>query len=216
MLFDWELQNLNAAHQNAVGVDLVDTTNNIIVQVSATATKQGIESALAKDLSIYKDYSFKFISISKDAKDLRTKIFSNPHKLKFSPAEDIYDIPFLLNFISAMEISRQKEVYEFLKKELKGRIRKVESNLTTIIKILSKERIGGKGTYFESVPYDIEAKKISYNQLNTARVLIDDYRTIILVSKKSIRSLTDWAQTKPFDSQWYRTEYLTIGSSCFS
>ena len=118
---------------------------------------------------------------------------------KFSPAEDIYDIPFLLNFISAMEISRQKEVYEFLKKELKEEPdpEKVESNLTTIIKILSKEDWRQGTLCFEIVPYDIEAK-ISYNQLNTARVLIDDYKSIILVSKKSIRSLTDWAQTKAF------------------
>ncbi len=92
-LFDWKLENLNAVHQNVAGVDLVDLTNNIIAQVSATATKQKIESALAKDLSTYKGYSFKFISISKDARNLRTKTFSNPHKLIFSPTEDIFDVP---------------------------------------------------------------------------------------------------------------------------
>jgi hypothetical protein len=48
VLFGWELQNLNVVQQNAAGIDLVDTTNKIIVQVSATATKQKIESALAK------------------------------------------------------------------------------------------------------------------------------------------------------------------------
>ena len=214
VLFDWELQNLNAAHQNAVGVDLVDATNNIIVQVSATATKQRIESALAKDLSIYKDYSFKFISISKDAKDLRTKIFSNPHKLKFSPAEDIYDIPFLLNFISAMEISRQKEVYEFLKKELKEEPdpEKVESNLTTIIKILSKEDWRQGTLCFEIVPYDIEAK-ISYNQLNTARVLIDDYKIHYPRIEKIYSEFDRLGANKSLSIlNGIRTEYLTIGS----
>ena len=54
LLFGWELQNLNAVQKNAAGVDLVDTSNKIIVQVSATATKQKIESALAKNLSNYK------------------------------------------------------------------------------------------------------------------------------------------------------------------
>ncbi len=177
VLFDWELQNLNVVHQNAAGADLVDTTNNIIVQVSATATKQKIESALAKNLSTYKGYSFKFISISKDAKDLRTKTFSNPHNLIFSPAEDIFDIHTLLALISVMDTDRQKEVYEFLKKELKSEPdpEKVESNLTTIIKILSKEDWSKGVLCFEIIPYDIETK-ISYNQLDTAKALIDDYK----------------------------------------
>lgn len=177
VLFGWELQNLNAVRQNAAGVDLVDTTNNLIVQVSATATKQKIESALAKDLSTYKGYSFKFISISKNAKDLRTKKFSNPHNLIFSPAKDIFDIPSLLVLISNMDIDRQKTVYEFLKKELKSEPdpEKVESNLTTIIKILAQEDWRQGKTAFEAIPYDIEAK-ISYNQLDTAKILIDDYK----------------------------------------
>jgi hypothetical protein len=67
LLFDWKLQNHNAERNNSTGIDLVDTTNKIIVQVSATATKQKIESALSKDLSNYNHYKFKFISISKDA-----------------------------------------------------------------------------------------------------------------------------------------------------
>lgn len=176
LLFGWKLQNLNITHQNAAGVDLIDTINNIIVQVSATATRQKIESALAKDLSVYKGYSFKFISISKDAKVLRTKTFSNPHNLKFKPADDIFDVPSLLSLINVMNIDQMKDVYEFLKKELKSEpdLEKVESNLTTIIKILSKEDWSQGTPGFETVPYDIEPK-ISYNQLDAARVLIYDY-----------------------------------------
>ncbi|MFI3199114.1 MAG: SMEK domain-containing protein [Methylococcaceae bacterium] len=93
LLFDWNLININSTQQNAAGIDLVDTTNNIIIQVSATATKQKIESALnKKDISNYPGYSFKFISISKDTKELRTKTFTNPYNLTFSPASDIFDI----------------------------------------------------------------------------------------------------------------------------
>jgi hypothetical protein len=176
VLFGWELQNLNIVNQNAAGVDLVDTTNKVVVQVSATATRQKIESALAKNLVAYKGYSFKFISISKDANNLRTKIFSNPHKLTFSPATDIFDIPALLKVIGTMTIDRQKEVYEFLKKELKSEPdpEKIESNLTKIIEILSKEDWSQGPAGFETVPFDVEAK-ISYNQLNTTRALIENY-----------------------------------------
>lgn len=177
LLFGWELQNLNFVKKNAAGIDLVDTTNKIIVQVSATATKQKIESALAKDLSNYKGYAFKFISISKEAVDLRTKTFSNPHNLIFSPAEDIFDISSLLKFICSMDINQQKGVYEFLEKELKSEPDpgKIESNLTTIIKILSGVDWSQEPTDFETDAFDID-KKISYNQLNTARDIIDDFK----------------------------------------
>jgi len=177
LLFGWKLQNLNAVHQNAAGVDLIDTTNRIIVQVSAIATKQKVESSLAKDLSIYKGYSFKFISITKEAKNLQTKIFSNPHNLTFSPAKDIFDIPTLLVLIGMMDIDRQQEAYDFLKKELKSEPdpEKVESNLTTIIIILSEEDLNQGTSKFKTIPYDIEAK-IPYNHLEAVRSIIDDYK----------------------------------------
>lgn len=177
LLFGWKLENLNKVKKNAQGIDLVDYTNKIIVQVSATATRQKIESALAKDLSAYKDYAFKFISITKDATALRTKTFSNPHNLAFTPASDIFDISSLLKFIESMDINQQKEVYEFVKKELKSESdpEKLESNLTTIINILSREDWSQTVTGFETVPYDPEIK-ISYNQLNIARGHIDDHK----------------------------------------
>ena len=177
LLFGWDLRNYNTKQQNMAGIDLVDTRNNIVAQVSSTATRHKIESALNKDLSKYLGFSFKFISISKDAKNLRTKTFANPHNLIFSPNKDILDIRSLLAFIAELDIDSLKELYEFIKKELKGEPdpEKVESNLTTIIKILSKEDWSQGVSGFETVPYDIEAK-ISYNQLDAARVLIDDYK----------------------------------------
>jgi len=177
LLFGWNLHNLNATKHNIAGVDLADNTNKIIVQVSATATPQKIESALNKVPSNYQDYSFKFISISKNASDLRTRTFANPHGLKFSPTVDIFDVPSLLKFIVGLDLDRQEKVYEFIRKQIKyepdsGR---VESNLTTIINILSNEDWSKGASEFETVPYDPE-EKISYNQLKTAKVLIDDYK----------------------------------------
>ena len=84
-LFGWRLQNLNATKPNAEAIDLIDHTNKIVVQVSATATKGKLESALTKDLSAYAGYAFKFISISKDAGELRDKSFANPHQLRGRP-----------------------------------------------------------------------------------------------------------------------------------
>jgi len=214
LLFGWDLKNLNTEQHNVAGIDLVDPTNRIVAQVSATATHQKVESALNKDLSKYHGYSFKFISISKDAKNLRTKTFANPHTLIFSPDKDIFDIPSLLVFIAELDIDRLKAVYEFMKKELKGDPdpEKVESNLTTIIKILSKADWSQGGAGFETVPYDIEAK-ISYNELDAARVIIDDYK-IHYPRIAKIYSAFDRQGTNKSLSilNGIRTEYIALGS----
>ncbi|KAF0106106.1 MAG: hypothetical protein FD146_2822 [Anaerolineaceae bacterium] len=215
LLFAWKLENLNAVDPNAQAIDLIDTTNKIVVQVSATATRQKIESALAKkNLSAYKGYSFKFIFISKDAKGLRAKTFLNPHKLKFSPANDIFDVPSLLKLIHVMNIDQMKDVYEFLKKELKSEPdpEKAESNLTTIIKILSKEVWSQDALDFETIPYDIEAK-ISYNQLEAARDLIDDYKIHYSRIDKIYSDFDRLGANKSLSIlNGIRTEYVKLGS----
>ncbi len=174
LLFGWELQNLNTTNQNAAAIDLVDRKNKIIVQVSATATKQKIESALAKDISAYSGHSFKFISISKDAGELRSKTFCNPHGLTFDPAVDIFDIVLLLKTINVLRIERLKVVYDFIKNELETEPDplKTDSNLTTIIEILSKENWNQSSSSYQSVPFEIE-KKIEFNQLDKAKTLIE-------------------------------------------
>ena len=213
LLFGWELQNLNAVRKNSAGVDLIDSTNKIIIQVSATATKQKIESALAKDLSNYKDYAFRFISISKNATRLRSQTFSNPHHLNFEPATDILDIPSLLNFIDKLDIDQQRGVYEFLKKETKSAPDpdKMESNLTIIINILSNEDWKQKTAGFETAPYDIE-RKISYNQLDTARILIDDFKIHYHRIDKIYSEFDKQGVNKSISVlNGIRTEYLALG-----
>ena len=62
LVFGYQFKNLNAETQNVESIDLIDETNKIIAQVSATTTKRKIENTLKKDsLKNYKDYSFVFI-----------------------------------------------------------------------------------------------------------------------------------------------------------
>ena len=177
LLYNWDLKNMNEVRHNMPAIDLVDARNSIVAQVSATATKTRVESALSKDLSKYKGYTFKFVSISKDANNLRGQTFINPHQLVFSPAQDILDVPFLLGHIKHMDIDRLKEVYELVKKELKSEPvpEKIESNLAAIINILSKENWNTGTQSFERLPFDIETK-ISFNDLNDIRSIIDEYK----------------------------------------
>jgi ribosomal protein L4 len=82
----------------------------LIFQVSSTSTKQKIESALSKKIiEDYSSYTFKFISISKEATDLRSKTYDNPYSISFNPLTDIYDITSLLNVILTKEIPEKKK-----------------------------------------------------------------------------------------------------------
>ncbi|WP_162906019.1 SMEK domain-containing protein, partial [Vibrio cholerae] len=93
LLYGYELENLNKVLQNVEAIDLIDHKNKIIIQVSSTCTKNKVESALEKEIiKNYLSYKFKFISISKDASNLRKSKFKNPHGISFSPSRDIIDI----------------------------------------------------------------------------------------------------------------------------
>jgi hypothetical protein len=177
LLYKWKLENLNSTLQNVEAIDLIDHTNKIVIQVSATCTKQKIESVLNKKiLNSYKDYSFKFISISKNASDLRKQSFKNPNSLSFAPASDIYDTASVLNDILNKQALEQKGIYKFVKNELGNEIDivKLDSNLASVINILSKERWdeANQSDFINSFEID---RKISFNDLIDSKAIIDEY-----------------------------------------
>ena len=179
ILYDYNLVNLNYIKQNTEGIDLVDTKNKIIIQISATCTKEKIENSLNKGIYLfYKDYNFKFISISKEVSSkLKATEFENPYNLIFDSQKDILDSTTLLRYILNLEIDKQKILFEFIKKELGEEIStiKVDLNLATIINILAEEDLDFKNTEINTTVFVIE-EKINYNNLNGVRELIDDYK----------------------------------------
>ena len=176
-LFGWKLVNQNAFVANAEAIDLIDSHNKIVIQVSATSTKQKIESTLAKNLSSYSAYKFKFISISKDASTLRKETFINPHKLAFTPATDIFDVPSILKVIDALPPDALLNIYEFIKKELGKDIspKQIETNLAAIINILANEDWNQASNSFELRPFNVE-NKIDYNKLSKSKHIINEYK----------------------------------------
>lgn len=178
-LLGYDLKNINVIKQNTEGIDLVDDKNKVIVQVSSTCSKQKIEDSLAK--KIFEDYSgfgFKFIAISGDADKLRTKTYTNPYEANFSPLSDIYDIKSLLNIVLNMQIKDQRGLYEFLKDELGNSVDdivNVDSNLASIINILSQEDLTGIIDSPEINSFEI-LRKIEFNELLAVQPTIDDYK----------------------------------------
>ena len=176
-LFGWNVLNENENKQNVEAIDLIDHTNKFVLQVSSTASKQKIESSLSKDsIKSYKGYKFKFVSIARDADDLRKETFKNPHGITFDPASDIIDKNSILSRIKGLPLDDQKRIYEFIKKELISEIDqlKLESNLATVINILSKEDWNKNEPIAEINSFEID-RKISYNDLDSAKMIIEDY-----------------------------------------
>jgi hypothetical protein len=176
-VYGWEVSNENDNKQNVEAIDLIDHKNKFVIQVSSTASKQKIESSLSKNsIKNYAGYTFKFISIARDADDLRKDTFKNPHGISFTPSKDIIDKNSILSKIRGLHIDDQERIYQFVKKELAIEIdpMKLESNLAAIINILSKEDWDNSELVAEINSFEID-RKISHNNLNSAKTIIDDY-----------------------------------------
>jgi hypothetical protein len=173
------LRNLNHKNPNSESIDLIDDKNKILIQVSATNSRTKIESSLAKSiLKKYSSYTFKFISIARDASDLK-KItdYKNPYSIKFTPKEDIYDITSILDVIREKPNHEIKKIHEFIKDELGSEIDplKLDSNLATIINILSQEQWDESASDMNVDPFEID-RKISFNDLKNKSDLIHDHK----------------------------------------
>lgn len=178
LIYGWNLENLNKVNQNVEAIDLIDNTNRIIIQVSSTNTKQKIESALRKNsLANYKGWSFKFVSIARSATDLRTKTFTNPYGLNFSPTTDIIDIDLLVREVCGLTIDKLQEVEAFIRKELGNDVTSmaIESDLTRVITMLAQV----DWSSFETIRLDNEFQidtKIDHNDLIKAKAIIKEYK----------------------------------------
>ncbi|MBU0713175.1 SMEK domain-containing protein [bacterium] len=178
VLFNWELKNLNEVFHNVEAIDLIDNSNKYFIQVSATNTKKKVESALNKNtMKNYPGYHFKFISISKDASNLKKMTFINPYSVTFNPLTDIYDKDSILKHILSLKVEDQKIIYRFIKNELGAEVDDVkwESNLAIVINILSKEDRDKQDQPIVINSFEIE-RKLTYNNLNDAKYVIDDYK----------------------------------------
>lgn len=178
-IFDLKLINANKIEQNIEGIDLIDESNKVLAQVSATCTKQKIDNSLSKE--IYKDfsgYNFKFISIAEDApNELKKKEFKNPHKITFEPETDIWDPISILRRIHGKSAIEMRKLYELVRSEFGEDVDfvKVETNLANIVEILSKESLSSVDSAPEINEFAIE-EKIEFNDLVGVRSIIDDYK----------------------------------------
>jgi hypothetical protein len=179
-LYGWSLENQNAQVQNVEAIDLVDKTNKIIIQLSATNTKSKIDNALSKpslSSTEYAGFNFKFISIARDANNLRSQSYNPPTGIQFVPVADIYDAKSILHDINNLDINTLEIIYKFIKSELgkETDILRTEANLSAVINILSKENLTSVNSDANINSFEI-ARKIDFNKLSTSKEIIDDYK----------------------------------------
>lgn len=193
IVFDWNLRNANEVHPNAEAVDLVGDANKIIVQVSATNTKEKIESSLKKiGESGYNGYEFKFISIAHLADDLRKLTYAIPSGIVFNPKEDIYDVATFMNRILHASPFKCDAIYEFIKKELglNEESIKIDSDLTKVILILTLRPDEEGEPLGNPNAFKID-KKIAYNELTEKSRTIIQERSIYHQTVEQIYSEFD-------------------------
>ena len=213
IVFGLNLVNLNSFVQNTEGIDLIDTKNKVVVQVSATCTKTKIEYSLSKEIyKKYNGYDYKFISISKNASDtLKQTIFQNPYTMNFNPLQDIWDVVGILRKVSSDSIDKQRVLYDFISKELGQTVDivKLDSNIAGIINILA-ENIDMASIPPETVPFAIE-DKIDFNNLHGVQEIIDDYKIFYYKLDQIYSEFDKGGKNKSFSVlQEIRKQYIKL------
>ncbi len=180
-IYDYKLESANVSSANMEAIDLIDTENKLIIQISSTATKQKIENTLSKDkISEYaaENYKIKFLFIADGVQNLRNNKYANPHKIPFLATEDIIDKVSLLTYISQLSIARCNLVHDLFIKEFGGAPNpsKVTTNLATIVNLLAEEDLDESGVSTTNLNlYNID-EKIVFNELEIIKeTTINEY-----------------------------------------
>ena len=108
---------------------------------------------------------------------VRRNKFEYPKNISFDPAKNIFDTTTILKDIKSLKVKHQRRIYSFIKEELGSEIDivKLDSNLAMIINILSEEDWDKIDDCMPINSFEID-RKIEFNNLDRARLVIDDYK----------------------------------------
>ena len=178
LVYGWNLRNANSSQQNAPGIDLVDDSNHILVQVTGSCTKKKIDHSLEEIPEKYAGYHFYFAPIVLDAKAQRKHKYTPPHEVVFYPETDILDIHFIADRIKGMtDIEKVGTIAMYVRNNIRHDTPssvQLTSGLNDIICLLAKDSLN-EGD-FDTADFEIEAK-ISFNNLSIyGKDIIDQYK----------------------------------------
>jgi len=177
IVYGLRLKNANAVHANAEGIDLIDEAGKVIIQVSATCSKQKIQHSLNEIGTKYAGYHFRFLPlIVGTASSQKKQTFNVPSGITFNPKSDIIEISMLVRELQADTTgTRIADAAAFLRKNLRKSIPgndRLMSGLEYVISELSKD--GSDDPDFDATPFRIEAK-VAFNALSYGKDVINEY-----------------------------------------
>lgn len=178
LVYGWNLRNANSLLQNAPGIDFVDDSNHILVQVTGSCTKKKIDHSLEEISEKYSGYHFYFVPIVLDARKQRIYGYTPPHRVLFNPKTDILDIHFIADRIKGMtDIEKVATIAMYVRNNIRHDTPssvQLTSGLNDIICLLAKDSLN-EGD-FDTADFEIKAK-ISFNNLSIyAKDIIDQYK----------------------------------------
>lgn len=122
VVYGWNLVNANDNRKNEAGIDLCDTDNRIVFQITtAKDKKRKIAHSFDKtDKRKYEGFRFCFFFIDEESEvdKLRSSEITAPSAFSFSPQEDIYSIDTLICEIAKQKICIIRKVREILKENV--------------------------------------------------------------------------------------------------
>ena len=177
MVFGLHLSNANVKKSNVPGIDLTDSVNKVIFQITSRSDATKVQSSLDKiNTSAYAGFSFKFLSISKEASNLQNKHFQVPASITFNPQNDIFDVYSLAEIIKNInDIGKIESIYNFLKDEIVEKMSIRPQLITDVINKLAETSLP-EDSAVTTLPFEIE-EKIIFNNLNRWKIGVAEMAT---------------------------------------
>lgn len=166
--YDYNLENTNLFKSNYGAIDLKDDNNRVIIQVTSQRNKQKIQSTLEDDiLKNFSDFKLMFVLISEDsATHFQLQKYNNPYLANFD-SKNIFAMEDLLRKIQSLATEKLIKIEDCLRLNIVmpiPSIKMLDSNLTAIINLLSKEDLECENNIDNLNIFEIE-KKINFNNL---------------------------------------------------
>lgn len=169
------LVNANDLWRNEAGIDLVDFSQKLIIQVSSECTKKKIQDSLDKaDKVKYNGFHFLFLSVVASADNLRDKDFMVPSVFTFAPTVDILDIDGIISEVNSKVIEEKKYLFELVHNHMHC-ILEPQKNPTTLSKVVEAldKASNSSDSPIQDVPFIIPLK-IELNHLEDVSGAIND------------------------------------------
>lgn len=113
VLFGWKLINANDICNNEKSIDLIDSENRILVQVSSRRDKGKVQTALNGLVNRgFNGYKFYYVCITNDPPKRHTDAFEIPEGIIFQSPENVFGVQKIVKRCNEADISRLEQVFD--------------------------------------------------------------------------------------------------------